>query len=32
MSLFLNLPFEPDSYSNEYILAKSGFDTDENEP
>ena len=32
MSLFLNLLFEPDSYSNEYFLAKFGFDTAENEP
>ena len=40
MSLFLNLLFEPDSYSNEYLLfsiymylvAKFGFDTAENEP
>ena len=27
MSLFLNLLFETDSYSNEYLLAKFGFDT-----
>ena len=36
MSLFLNLLFETDSYSNpnsnEYLLAKVGFDTAENEP
>ena len=32
MSLFLNLLFETDSYSNEYLLAKIGFDTAENEP
>ena len=32
MSLFLNLLFEQDSYSNEYLLAKFGFDTAENEP
>ena len=32
MSLFLNLLFETDSYSNEYLLAKFGFDTAENEP
>ena len=32
MSLLLNLLFEPDSYSNEYLLAKFGFDTAENEP
>ena len=31
MSLFLNLLFETDSYSNEYLLAKFGFDTAENE-
>ena len=30
MSLFLNLLFETDSYSNEYLLAKFGFDTAEN--
>ena len=29
MSLFLNLLFEQDSYSNEYLLAKIGFDTAE---
>ena len=29
---FLNLLFERDSYSNEYLLAKFGFDTAENEP
>ena len=29
---FLNLLFETDSYSNEYLLAKFGFDTAENEP
>ena len=29
---FLNLLFELDSYSNEYLLAKFGFDTAENEP
>jgi len=32
MSLFLNLLFETDSYSKEYLLAKFGFDTAENEP
>ena len=32
MSLFLNLLFETDSYSNEYLLAKFGFDAAENEP
>ena len=34
MSLFLNLLFETNSYSNEYLLslAKFGFDTAENEP
>ena len=32
MSLFLNLLFETDSYSNEYLLAKFGLDTAENEP
>ena len=32
MSLFLNLLFETDSYSNEYLLAKVGVDTAENEP
>ena len=34
MSLFLNLLFEPDSCSNEYllVLAKFGFDTAEKEP
>ena len=32
MSLFLNLLFETDSYPNEYLLAKFGFDTAENEP
>ena len=32
MSLLLNLLFELDSYSNEYLLAKFGFDTAENEP
>ena len=29
---FLNLLFELDSYSNEYLLANVGFDTAENEP
>ena len=29
---FLNLLFETDSYSNEYLLAKIGVDTAENEP
>ena len=29
---FLNLLFETDSYSNEYLLANFGFDTAENEP
>ena len=32
MSLFLNILFETDSYSNEYVLAKIGVDTAENEP
>ena len=32
MSLFLNLLFETDSYSNEYLLAQIGVDTAENEP
>ena len=35
MSLFLNLLFETDSYSNAYLLSKFGFDTAaaaENEP
>ena len=32
MSLFLNLLFETDSYSNEYLLTKFGVDTAENEP
>ena len=32
MSLFLNLLFEQDSYSNEYLLAKFGVDTAENGP
>ena len=32
MSLFLNLLFETDSYSNEYLLTNVGFDTAENEP
>ena len=31
-SFFLNLLFETDSYSNEYLLTKFGFDTAENEP
>ena len=31
MSLFLNLLFETDSYSNEYLLAKIGVDTAVNE-
>ena len=31
MYLFLNLLFETDSYSNEYLLARFGFDTAENE-
>ena len=30
MSLFLNLLFETDSYSNAYLLGKFGFDTAEN--
>ena len=30
MSLFLNLRFEPDPYSNEYLVAKIGVDTVEN--
>ena len=29
---FLNLLFEQIAYSNEYLLAKIGFDTAENEP
>ena len=29
---FLNLLFESDSYSNEYLLTKFGVDTAENEP
>ena len=29
---FLNLLFETDSYSNEYVLAKIGVDTAENKP
>ena len=29
---FLNLLVEQDSYSNEYLLAKFGVDTEENEP
>ena len=29
---FLNLLFEPDSYSNEDLLANFGVDTAENEP
>ena len=29
---FLNLLFELDSYSNEYLLAKIGVDTAEDEP
>ena len=32
MSLLLNLLFELDSYSNEYLIAKFGFDTAENDP
>ena len=32
MSLFLNLLFEQDSYSKEYLVAKIGFITAENEP
>ena len=32
MSLLLNLLFEADSYSNEYLLAKFGVDTAENGP
>ena len=32
MSLFLNLLFKTDSYSNEYLLAKFGFDTAEDSP
>ena len=32
MSLLLNLLFETDSYSNEYLLAKLGVDTAENGP
>ena len=32
MSRFLNLLFEPDPYSNEYLPANIGVDTAENEP
>ena len=32
MPLFLNLLLKTDSYSNEYLLAKIGVDTAENEP
>ena len=32
MSLLLNLLFETDPYSNEYLLAKLGVDTAENGP
>ena len=32
MSLFLNILFETDSYSNEYLLAKLGVDAAANEP
>ena len=32
MSLLLNLLFEPDPYSNEYLLAGIGVDAAENEP
>ena len=32
ISLFRNLLFEADSYSNEYLLAKCGVDTAENGP
>ena len=32
MFLFLNLLFEPDPYSIEYLLVTIGFDTPENEP
>ena len=32
MSLFLNLLFETDGYSNRYLLAKFGFDAAEKEP
>ena len=32
MSLLLNLLFETDSYSNEYLLAKIGVDTVEKKP
>ena len=32
MSLFIHLLLEPDSYSNEYLVAKIGFDTADNEP
>ena len=32
MTLFLNLLFELDSYSNEYLPVKIGVDTAENEP
>ena len=31
-SLFLNLPFEPDPYSSEYLFATIGVDTAENGP
>ena len=31
ISLFLNLLFEPDPYSNEYLLATFGFNRAENE-
>ena len=32
MSLFLNLLFEPDPYSNKYLLPKINVDIAENEP
>ena len=32
MSLLLNLLFEQDSYSNEYLITKIGVDTAEKEP
>ena len=32
MSRFLNLLFETDSYSNEYLLGEIGVDTADNEP
>ena len=32
LSISLHLHFEPDPYSNKYVLPKIGFDTAENEP